>query len=213
MHTPATHNPATQNQAFFHPHSRALQDAADSRRIADRIAELRRHDVFSEDDIDQIEAASMFFLATADGQGRPDCSVKGGAPGFVQVVGPDRLRFADYDGNGMFRSLGNIAANAAVGLLFVDFATGRKMRINGTARLERAGATLQVEVTAGDIFPNCPRYLPRLILAEASPYNPRPGHQPPPPPWKGKPELRDYLPRQEAGVAPPGRTAADLAPI
>ena len=191
---------------FFHAGSRALQERADSRRIAERIAELRRHQEFSQDDLAQIAEAQFFFLATADAQGRPDCSVKGGEPGFVRAIGPNRLSFSDYDGNGMFRSLGNISVNAEVGLLFVDFESGRKMRINGAAALREAGGDaggLQVEVTARDIFPNCPRYLPRLVTAAGSVHNPRPGYTPPPPAWKSKPELKDYLPnpqRAEAGL-------------
>jgi hypothetical protein len=145
----------------------------------------------------------MFFLATADADGRPDCSVKGGEPGFVTVVGPDRLRFPDYDGNGMFRSLGNIALNPAVGMLFVDFSAQRKLRVNGQARLCRDGDGLQVEVTARHIFPNCPRYIPRLTVVEESVHNPRPGYSPPPPAWKSKPDLKDFLPRAPAPLLTP----------
>jgi hypothetical protein len=174
-----------------------LQDRADSRRIADRITDLRRHDCFSDDDIQQITAAPFFFLATADAMGRPDCSVKGGEPGFVEVIGPNRLRFPDYDGNGMFRSLGNIAVNPAIGLVFVDFTRGRKLRINGRASVEpqSPGPGLQVVMTAEHIFPNCPRYLPKMVMLQGSINNPKPGHIPPPPDWKAKPELRDFLPK------------------
>jgi len=186
-------------EGFFHAGSLALQDRADSRRIAGRIAELRRHDSFSADDLAQIAAAQMFFLATADADGRPDCSVKGGEPGFVQAIGPNLLSFPDYDGNGMFRSLGNISVNPAVGLLFVDFESGRKMRINGTAVLLRDGEDggLRVEVAACDIFPNCPRYVPHMVVAARSVHNPRPGYTPPPPAWQAKPELKDFLPTRQ----------------
>jgi predicted pyridoxine 5'-phosphate oxidase superfamily flavin-nucleotide-binding protein len=207
MITPQTTSVPTND--FFHAGSRALQDQADSRRIADRIAELRRHTCFSADDIAHISSAAMFFLATADASGQPDCSVKGGEAGFVQITGANTLRFPDYDGNGMFRSLGNITVNSGVGLLFVDFNSGRKMRINGRAQLIRRPTEgtpggregLWVDVTATDIFPNCPRYLPRMLVLEGSPHNPRPGHVPPPPEWKAKPELRDFLPSTEPASA------------
>ena len=118
---------------MYHEHSRALQDRFDSRRIADRLAEVLLRREFSEEDRGFIARQSFFFLASADAQGRPECSYKGGAPGFVRVVSPDTLAFPSYDGNGMFRSLGNILANPAVGLLFIDFAAPQRLRLTGRA--------------------------------------------------------------------------------
>ena len=63
----------------------------------------------------------MFFLATADAEGRPQCSYKGGDPGFVRVLDEHTLAFPNYDGNGMFLSVGNVLVNPHVGLLFIDF--------------------------------------------------------------------------------------------
>lgn len=51
----------------------------------------------------------------ADAEGRPDCSFKGGPSGFARVAAPDQLVFPDYDGNGMFKSLGNLTANPKSG--------------------------------------------------------------------------------------------------
>lgn len=114
----------------------------------------------------------MFFLASADAQGRPDCSYKGGAPGFVRVTADSELAFPSYDGNGMFRSLGNMLVNAAVALLFIDFESPNRLRVNGRATIvedeplfaEFDGAQLVVRVQAERIFANCPRYIhpPRL---------------------------------------------------
>ena len=144
----------------------------------------------------------MFFLATADEHGAPDCSYKGGRPGFVRVVAPDVLAFPSYDGNGMFKSLGNVLRNPRVGLLFIDFEKPRRLRVNGTATIDRAdpllgsfeGAQLVVRVRAEHIFPNCPRYIHRLALEEISTYAPAPGHRPPVPAWKQMDAFRDYLP-------------------
>jgi hypothetical protein len=144
----------------------------------------------------------MFFLATADAAGRPDCSYKGGLPGFVRVIDPRTLAFPDYDGNGMFRSLGNIAVNPNVGLLFVDFERGDRMRVNGTATIDRddplrasfEGAQMIVRVKAEQVFPNCPRYIHKMKLVELSVYAPREGHCPPVPGWKKNPAFRDALP-------------------
>ena len=67
---------------LYHDGSRRLQDRFQTRRLADRLEEVIARDVFTEDDRAFIESRSMFFLATADAEGRPDCSYKGGRPGF-----------------------------------------------------------------------------------------------------------------------------------
>ena len=193
---------------MYHEGNRRLQDAFDSRRISDRLEEKLTRTVFTADDKAFIESVIYFFMATADADGQPDCSFKGGPAGFVRVVGPGELAFPDYDGNGMFKSLGNIAVNANVGLLFIDMhGKPRRLRVNGTASVSRddpllgstVGAQLIVRVQARAIFPNCPRYIPKLQLVEASPYTPQPGSEPVEPGWKGFGDFKDYVhPRQPA---------------
>jgi predicted pyridoxine 5'-phosphate oxidase superfamily flavin-nucleotide-binding protein len=190
---------------FYHAGSRALQDRFGSRRLADRLAEVTLRRAFGDGDRAFIEGAGFFFLATADAEGRPDCSFKGGLPGFVRVTGPDELAFPDYDGNGMFRSLGNLLANRAVGLLFIDMgAAPRRLRVNGTTTVApddpllgaMAGAQLVVRVRARAIFPNCPRYIPGPD--GPSVYAPRPDTAPVEPAWKGFPEFRDVVPPERS---------------
>jgi hypothetical protein len=191
--------------AMYHDGARRLQDRFDTRRLADRLVEVTVHTAFNDDDRAFIEGSTMFFLATADEHGRPDCSFKGGRPGFVRVVDPQTLAFPSYDGNGMFRSLGNILVNPAVGLLFVDFERPRRVRINRTAtlheddplRAEFAGAQLVVRVRADRIFPNCPRYIPTMKLETPSPYAPAPGCTPPVPEWKTWPVFNEVLPSND----------------
>jgi predicted pyridoxine 5'-phosphate oxidase superfamily flavin-nucleotide-binding protein len=190
---------------FFHDGARRLQDQFDSRRIADRLEELTRTE-FTEGDTAFIESAIYFFLATADADGRPDCSFKGGPAGFVQVTGPSELAFPDYDGNGMFRSLGNLAVNPEVGLLFIAMhGAPRRLRVTGRATISRddplmgqiVGAQMIVRVHARAIFPNCPRYIPSMQLVEPSAYAPRPGVEPIEPAWKGFEAFKDVVhPRQ-----------------
>ncbi|MGE0232385.1 MAG: pyridoxamine 5'-phosphate oxidase family protein [Flavobacteriaceae bacterium] len=190
---------------LYHEGNRALQDRFESRRIADRLEMLAR-ETFSDDDRAFIESAVYFFLATADGEGRPDCSFKGGAPGFVRVTGPSELAFPDYDGNGMFKSLGNLAVNANVAMLFIAMhGSPRRLRVNGTASISRddpllgetVGAQMIVRVSARVIFPNCPRYIPMLQLVDASPYTPQPGCDPVEPAWKSFDIFKDDVhPRQ-----------------
>src|SRR5689334_24118373 len=126
------------NSIMYHEGNRRLQDAFDSRRISDRLEEKLTRTAFTADDKAFIESAIYFFMSTADGEGRPDCSFKGGPPGFVRVTADDELAFPDYDGNGMFKSLGNVLVNPSVGLLFIDMhGSGRRLRVNGEARLSR----------------------------------------------------------------------------
>lgn len=191
---------------MYHDGNRRFQDAFGSRRIADRLEEKLTHTTFSEADKAFIEGAIYFFLATADAEGRPDCSFKGGPAGFVRVTAPDELVFPDYDGNGQFKSLGNLTVNAHVGMLFIDMhGKPRRLRVNGTASVSRddplltqtIGAQLVVRVRARAIFPNCPRYIPQFSLAEESKYVPRPGSAPLEPSWKDFADFRDYVhPRQ-----------------
>src|SRR5437667_3212642 len=161
---------------MFHDGNRALQDAFDSRRISDRLEQKLTRTAFTADDKAFIESAIYFFLATADAEGRPDCSFKGGPAGFVRVTGPSELAFPDYDGNGMFKSLGNLSVNPHVGLLFLRVGEKRgRLRVNGRASLSfddpaiasMPGAQALVRVAAEHIFPNCPRYIPRLELVGA----------------------------------------------
>ena len=191
---------------MYHHGNRRLQDEFGSRRIADRLEEKQTHPAFSDDDKALIENAIYFFIATADAEGRPDCSFKGGAPGFVRVTGASEIAFPDYDGNGMFKSLGNLLVNPNVGLLFIAM-HGRpaKLRVNGTAHVSRddpllgetVGAQMIVRVVARAIFPNCPRYIPKMQLVEPSKYVPQPERDPPEPAWKSFNDFKDVIhPRQ-----------------
>ena len=191
---------------MYHEGNRRLQDRFDSRRISDRVEEKLTRTQFTEADKAFIESLPYFFLATADAAGRPDCSYKGGMPGFVSVTGPSELAFPDYDGNGMFKSLGNMLVNPAVGMLFIAMhGKPQRLRVNGEAVVsdhdsllaKTVGAQLIVRVAARAIFPNCPRYIPSMELIEPSIYAPRPGCETPEPAWKGFADFKDYIhPRQ-----------------
>ncbi|HYJ19811.1 MAG TPA: pyridoxamine 5'-phosphate oxidase family protein [Burkholderiales bacterium] len=197
---------------MYHEGSRRLQDRFLSRPLADRLVEVLARNAFTEEDGKFIGSRPLFFLSTADAEGRPECSYKGGLPGFVRIVDPQTLVFPSYDGNGMFKSLGNILVNPHVGLLFIDFETPRRLRVNGKATLdandplmaEFTGAQLIVRVRAEAIFPNCPRYIHKMQIVEQSAYSPCEGRVPPIPKWKQFPEFNDVL--------PPGDPAALKAP-
>jgi uncharacterized protein len=200
---------------MYHEGARRLQDQFDTRRLADRLDERFEsggHRITAERKA-FIEGLDMFFLATADADGRPQCSYKGGEPGFVRVLDEHHLAFPGYDGNGMYLSLGNLLVNPHVGMLFIDFTAERptRLRLNGTASILLDDPLIEhwpeaqnvVRVQATEVFPNCPRYIHRMQLAERSRFVPRDGCETPVPDWKRSDWARDALPAGDPAITPP----------
>jgi predicted pyridoxine 5'-phosphate oxidase superfamily flavin-nucleotide-binding protein len=196
----------------YHGGSRRLQDRFDTRRLADRLDERYvQRAVIDADDKAFIERMDMFFLATADADGHPQCSYKGGDPGFVRVLDERTLAFPNYDGNGMYLSMGNLLVNPQVGMLFVDFTAKRpsRLRLNGVASIEEddalastwPGAQFVVHVAAAQVFPNCPRYIHRMALVERSRFVPREDRAAPVPEWKRTDWACDVLPADDPALA------------
>lgn len=190
---------------LYHDGSRTLQDRFDARRLADRIEQRLVKDRIGDDDKAFIESLDMFFLATSDPNHQPSCSYKGGDPGFVRVVDPGTLAFPNYDGNGMYLSLGNLATNRRVGLLFIDFLKPKRLRISGEASLHfddpmlaaYPDAQLIVRVAVTHVFPNCPRYIHKYALVERSAFIPEAGCATPVPNWKKSDWAKDVLPHSD----------------
>jgi predicted pyridoxine 5'-phosphate oxidase superfamily flavin-nucleotide-binding protein len=189
----------------FNEDHRFWQDQFDTRRIADRIDELLVSDKMDDHARGFIESRDMFFLATVDPEGNPQCSYKGGDPGFVRVVDEQTIAFPVYDGNGMFLSLGNIRGQAKVGMLFIDFEHPNRLRLNGVASVDPddplldsfAGATLVVRVHTTHVFPNCSRYIHRMQLVERSKFVPHDDTETPIPDWKRMRWSQDRLPKND----------------
>jgi predicted pyridoxine 5'-phosphate oxidase superfamily flavin-nucleotide-binding protein len=204
------------NDQVYHAGMRRLQDLRETRGLADRLAQLTRHEAFTVEDRAFIERSPMFFLATADAEGRPDCSYKGGMPGFVRVLDDRTLAFPDYDGNGMYRSCGNLLVNPSVGLLFIDFENGLRIRVNGEASIDEddpllahsPGAVFIVRVRAASIFPNCPRYLHPMQTGSYAVHAPREDYTPPAASWKRFEVFSDVLPARDVDHAD-GRGVTD----
>lgn len=190
---------------MYHEGMRRLQETRETRPLADRLEQVIVRTAFTDEDRAFIQRCSMFFIATADTKGRPDCSYKGGLTGFVRVVDGQTLALPDYDGNGMYRTWGNVLVNPHVGLLFIDFESPKRLRVNGTAQViagdplcaEYPGCVFIVRITADRIFPNCPRYIHKMQLVEHSDYAPRPEYKPPTPGWKRSEAFRDALPDRD----------------
>ncbi len=160
---------------------RQFQNRFDTRSQADRLDEAMVHDTISEADKVFIERMDMFFLASVDDRGRVNNSYKGGEPGFVRVIDDRTIAFPNYDGNGMYLSMGNVSANGQVGLLFIDFEHQRRIRFNGVAAIDAGdplmaefpGAEFIVRVRAREVFANCPRYIHEMKLVQRSKFTPK----------------------------------------
>ncbi|HWN37038.1 MAG TPA: pyridoxamine 5'-phosphate oxidase family protein [Gammaproteobacteria bacterium] len=191
--------------ALYEDSHRQLQEQFDTQRLADRIEQRLFRAELTEEDRAFIERLDLFFLATVNSRGEPSCSYKGGDPGFVRVLDSRTLAFPCYDGNGMFLSMGNVAANGHVGMLFIDLTSPKRLRVNGTARIvppesvapQFAQAQFVVVVAIREVFPNCPRYIHKHTLVERSPFVPREGTVPPVPKWKQMDWARDVLPHND----------------
>jgi uncharacterized protein len=195
----------------YHAGSRELQDRFDTRRLADRLEErFLSHPVIDDSDRAFIERMDMFFLATADADGHPQCSYKGGDPGFVRVVDEQTVAFPNYDGNGMYLSMGNVLENPHVGMLFIDFVSPRpsRLRLNGIASIDEHDALIDeypavqfiVRVRATQVFPNCPRYIHQMQLVQRSRFVPRADRETPVPAWKRADWACDVLPRDDPAI-------------
>lgn len=201
----------------YHEAQRAFQDQFDTRRLADRLAESTS-DVIEERFKRFIEARDMFFIATADEDGWPESSYKGGEPGFVRVVDDHTVAFPVYNGNGMFLTAGNMAVNPRVGLLFVDFETGTRLRMSGHASIDPGdplvpdypGAQFVVRVRAREVFANCRRYVHHYRLVERSTFVPVEGANPPVPDWKLDRWFEGTLPRDDPALDPDRPSAPSI---
>lgn len=196
--------------SLYHEGARRLQERFDTRRLADRLEDRTMHDVIDADDRAFIESMDCFFLATADEHGRPNCSYKGGDPGFVSVLDERTIAFPNYDGNGMYLSMGNLLKNPHVGILFMDFEGRDRMRVNGEASVDFDDelrswwpeAQFVVRVRTKEIFPNCPRYVHRYQKIQSSVFVPREDCETPVPSWKRADWAVDVLPEGDPALDP-----------
>jgi len=189
----------------YHDGNRYFHDRFDTRRLADRAAEVRTSSIFEDWAKEFIERANMFFIATCDHRGLPTCSYKGGERGFVRVVDDPWPAFPNYDGNGRYPSMGNMGKNPSGGLLFIDFETPGHVQVQGEAKIDEEdelmasypGAQFIVRARAREVFRDCPRYIHRHTFEGTSEYVPATDHTPPIPDWRYLPELNAYLPADD----------------
>jgi predicted pyridoxine 5'-phosphate oxidase superfamily flavin-nucleotide-binding protein len=151
-----------------------------------RITDAPERDALSDDETQFIQSRDSFYVATVTEKGWPYMQHRGGPPGFLQVVSPTQLAFADYKGNRQMLSTGNLAANDRVCLFLMDYPQRTRLKILGHARVEDArkhpelvkqlaDPALQriverfffIDVISFDW--NCPKYItPRYTAAEVA---------------------------------------------
>ncbi len=198
--------------AFYTENQRAVQERFDSRPLADSVEQAIVADTI-DPEMHQpfLESRDFFFLSTVNAEGEPTVSYKGGDVGLVTVVDPTTVAFPIYDGNGMFLSVGNLEATAKFGMLFIDFETPNRIRVQATTRSTSAddelmerypGALLIVRATVTRVFLNCARYIHKHDRVEQSPYVPdaQTGEQPYPS-WKRIDLVQDALRPDDQGKA------------
>ena len=198
---------------LYEDQHRALQDRFQSRPMADRIEQIALKTEIGPEEQAFIESRDFFFLTTVDSRSRPTVSYKGGAPGFVRVVDQTHLMFPSYDGNGMYLSMGNIAANPHVGFLFIDFERPFRLRVQGEAEVSAAPehlacfkeAELVVRVKITELWMNCPRYIHRYQKLKTSRYVPQADIETPLCEWKRTEPVQDVLRPHELAQVAQGR--------
>lgn len=196
--------------------ARKLQDQFGTRPLADRLDERIIRDALDDDQRKFVEARDMCFLATVDAHGRASCSYKGGDPGFVRVLDSRTLAMPNYDGNGMYLSLGGVLDAGEVGLLFIDFEGQTRLRIQGTATIDPADPLLAtwpeaeavLRIAVRFVFPNCGRYIHKYKLVERSRFVPKADTATPVPAWKRSDLACDVLPDDDPANDPTRETLA-----
>jgi uncharacterized protein len=141
-------------------------------------------DALTSEETEFIQARDSFYMATVTETGWPYVQHRGGKPGFLRVISPKMLAFADYKGNRQMLSTGNIAADGRVALFLMDYPRRERLKILGHARVEdaREHPDLVAQLAEPEVHRiverlffidvvsfdwNCPKYItPRYTAAE-----------------------------------------------
>lgn len=191
---------------------RSMQEEFGTQQLAALHSAVIVTDSIPEEHAAFITSRDFFFLSTVNEIGEPTVSYKGGASGFVRLLDSNTLLFPSYDGNGMFLSMGNIAASKNIGLLFMDFETPHRVRIQASATVVKdgplvesfPGAQMVVQAKVDSVFVNCGRYIHKHQRISSSKYVPDERGNQPFPAWKRIDLLQEALPEADKGRAESG---------
>ncbi len=198
-------NAEFETATFYGPTHRELQERFDTTQLADTMEAVIVSSTINDNQRAFIQARDYFYLSTVDGDGWPTVSYKGGPKGMLHVEDEQTIVFPSYDGNGMYLSLGNLAADDRVGLLLIDFETPQRLRVQARASLDDAperlamfpGAQTVVVLAVQKVFPNCARYIHPHTRDETSPYVPAEDGSQPMPSWKRIDLMQPVLPEAD----------------
>lgn len=194
---------------FYGKQHLALQQIFDTEKLAEAVKSSIVVPELADEHIGFIESRDFFFLTTIDHRGYPTCSHKGGSIGFVKALDSKTLVFPSYDGNGMFLSMGNMAANPKMGMLFIDFETPHRVRVHGEAKVEVnsdllsqfPGAELIVTIDITEVFINCSRYIHKYQRLATSKHVPKQDGAAPFAEWKRIDIMQEALPAKDKHAA------------
>jgi predicted pyridoxine 5'-phosphate oxidase superfamily flavin-nucleotide-binding protein len=123
-------------QTLFTPAVQAAQARYFGRE--QRVPPQTAHDPLGAEETEFIDRRDSFYLASVSESGWPYIQHRGGKPGFLHVVDPSTLAFADYRGNRQMLSTGNVSANSRVALFLMDYPRRERLKVLGHARVEDA---------------------------------------------------------------------------
>ena len=195
---------------FYTDAQRRLQDETGHTKLSHAVLQAIVRDELEDYHINYIETRDYFFLSTVTAAGAPTVSYKGGPVGFVKSLGGNQLVFPNYDGNGMWLSMGNIDAASKIGMLFMDFETPWRIRVQGDAKISKdaelmahfPGCNMVAVVDVARVFQNCARMIHKHKRVEPrSIYVPDAKGKQPFPAWKRIAPLQDFLHEQDQGKA------------
>jgi len=194
---------------FYTEGQRKIQKDHDSYKLADAVVAAIVSDELEQEQIDFISSRDYFFLSTVSSKGEPTVSYKGGPVGLVSVVSPSKLVFPNFDGNGMFYSMGNATDTGKIGMLFIDMVTPLRVRVQGEAKVSQnpdlmalfPGSNMVIEVDVSSVFYNCARYIHKHERVESSKYVPDAEGKQPFPAWKRIDMLQEVLQPKDIGRA------------
>jgi len=176
-----SHAKSVPSDVAFTDTVKAIQARKGSRKTYERMEQGGGWETAIGDDLAAfIEEQTSVFLATANAAGQPYIQHRGGPPGFLRVLDPSTIGFADYRGNRQYISIGNLADNPKVHLFLIDYVNQRRVKIWGNATVveddpalvaklmpkgyeARPERVILIHVTAWDV--NCPQHIPQRLEA------------------------------------------------
>ncbi|WP_299895289.1 pyridoxamine 5'-phosphate oxidase family protein [uncultured Ruegeria sp.] len=174
----------------FTPSVRAHQERMGSARTYTKFIEggPQQGHLIGDPEKEFIQARDGFYQSTVSETGWPYVQYRGGPAGFLNVLGPQTIGYADFSGNKQYISRGNLNGNDRIAMILMDYANRRRLKILGrvvftegevaAATLSEARAERAVIIRVEALDWNCPSHItPRFTEAELRPHLNKLGQQ------------------------------------